>query len=52
MKSSIPTMLLLVLVAVLSLATIFRDDKCPASDVVMGSGGPGTAAIPGIHIGQ
>jgi hypothetical protein len=46
------TMLVLVLIAVVALVAIFRDDRCPTPQVVMGRGGPGTATIPGIHIEQ
>jgi hypothetical protein len=44
--------LILIAFVVISLAAILRDEPHPAPEVVMVAGGPGTAVIPGIHIGQ
>ena len=44
--------LILIAFVVVSLAAILRDEPHPVPEVVMGSGGPGTAVIPGVHIGQ
>jgi hypothetical protein len=44
--------LILIAVVVVSLAAILRDEPHPAPEVVIGSGGPGTAVTPGIHVGQ
>jgi hypothetical protein len=44
--------LILIAFVVVTLAAILRDEPHPAPAGVMGEGGPGTAVIPGIHIGQ